>query len=262
MYSYRDQIEMLDNIIVKEGHGININCPFCGGRKTLGVAVKEGRKLWHCFKVSCGVKGSQTVGMSTNTLRRKLNGVSTTQTKTLLEIPSLLSSPDNHPAVIKYLEDNNSLEAYRKGFIRVEYSPADKRVLFFSQSGSGAVGRSLVGDVPKWKQYGIIEGLLTVGTGTTAIVVEDVNSACVAGMFRDCSGCALLGTVLSKQQKTELCTFDRVVIALDKDASRKSIRLKERLEGRVDVKIVFLEEDIKNMSFNKVGQLLHHTEMD
>lgn len=261
MYSYRDQIEMLDNIIVKEGSGININCPFCGGRKTLGVAVRDGRKLWHCFKVSCGVKGSKTVGMSTTTLRRKLNGVSTTQTKTLLEIPTLLSSPDNHPAVIKYLEDNNSLEAYKKGMIRVEYAPADKRVLFFSPSGLGAVGRSLVGDVPKWKQYGIIEGLLTVGTGNTAIVVEDVNSACVAGMFRDCSGCALLGTVLSVQQKKELCTFDRVVIALDKDASKKAVRLKERLEGRVYVKIVFLEDDIKNMAFNRVGQLLQHTEM-
>ena len=259
MYSYRDQIEMLDNIIVKEGHGININCPFCGGRKTLGIAVRDGRRLWHCFKVSCGVKGAQTVGMSTSTIRRKLNGISTAQTKTLLEIPTLLSSPDNHPAVIKYLEDNNSLAAYRKGLIRVKYAPADKRVLFFSQSGSGAVGRSLVGDLPKWKQYGSIEGLLTVGTGNTAIVVEDINSACLLGMFPVCTGCAILGTVLSKQQKTELCTFDRVVIALDKDASRKSIRLKERLEGRVDVKILFLEEDIKNMSFNKVGQLLQHT---
>jgi hypothetical protein len=194
--------------------------------------------------------------MSATTIRRKLNGVSTAQTKTLLEIPTLLSSPDNHPAVIKYLEDNNSLEAYQKGLIRVEYAPADKRVLFFSQSGSGAVGRSLVGDLPKWKQYGSIEGLLTVGTGNTAIVVEDINSACVAGMFRDCSGCALLGTVLSLQQKKELCTFDRVVIALDKDASRKSIRLKERLEGRVDVKIVFLEEDIKNTPPKNVEKLL------
>jgi hypothetical protein len=62
--------------------------------------------------------------------------------------------------------------------------------------------------------------------------------------------------VLSKQQKTELCTFDRVVIALDKDASRKSIRLKERLEGRVDVKIVFLEEDIKNTPPKNVEELL------
>lgn len=256
MYSYRDQIEMLDNIIVKEGHGININCPFCGGRKTLGIAVKDGRKLWHCFKVSCGVKGSKIVGMSTTTLRRKLNGISTAQTKTLLEIPTLLSSPDNHPAVIKYLEDNNSLAAYRKGLVRVEYAPADKRVLFFSQSGSGAVGRSLVGDLPKWKQYGSIEGLLTVGSGDKAIVVEDANSACVAGMFYNCSGCALLGTVLNPQQKAQLVSFNEVVICLDKDASSKAIQLLRRLEGRVRSRVVFLEDDLKCLTVPETQRLL------
>ncbi len=256
MYSYREQIEMLDNIIVKEGHGININCPFCGGRKTLGIAIKDGRKLWHCFKISCGVRGVKSVGMSTATLRRKLNGVSTTQTKSLLEIPTLLSSPQYHPAVLKYLEDNNSIEAYEKGLIRVEYAPAEKRVLFFSQEGAGAVGRSLVGDLPKWKQYGRIEGILRVGSGDTAIVVEDVNSACVASLFHNCSGCALLGTVLSQQQKSELCTFDRVIIALDKDASRKSINLKERLEGRVNVKVVFLEEDLKCVGHVRAQDIL------
>jgi len=256
MYTYNDQIEMLENIIVKEGHGININCPFCGGRKTLGIAIRDGRKLWHCFKVSCGVRGSKTVGMSTNTLRRKLNGVSTTQTKALLDIPTLLSSPENHPAVIKYLEDNNSIEAYREGLVRVEYAPADKRVLFFSQSGSGAVGRSLVGDLPKWKQYGWIDGLLKVGSGSTAIVVEDVNSACVVGMLPDCSGCALLGTVLSTQQKTELCHFTNVVIALDKDASKKAIKLKERLDGRVNVKVIFLEDDIKCIGISRSKKIL------
>ena len=256
MHSYRDQVEMLDNIIVKEGHGININCPFCGGRKTLGIAIRDGRKLWHCFKVSCGVRGSKVVGMSTNTLRRKLNGLSTTRTKTLLEVPTLLSSPDNYPAVLRYLEDNNSIEAYRKGMIRVEYAPADKRVLFFSQSDSGAVGRSLVGDIPKWKQYGLIEGLLTVGSGSTAVVVEDVNSACVAGMFDNCSGCALLGTVLSPQQKSELCAFDTVIIALDKDASKKAINLKERLDGRTSVKVVFLEEDIKCLTLSAAKSII------
>ena len=256
MYSYREQIEMLDNIIVKEGHGININCPFCGGRKTLGIAIRDGRKLWHCFKVSCGVRGVKSVGMSNATLRRKLNGVSTIQTKDLLEMPTLLSSPQYHPAVLKYLEDNNSLEAYEKGLIRVEYSPAEKRVLFFSQDGSGAVGRSLVGDIPKWKQYGRIDGLLRVGSGSTAIVVEDVNSACVAGMFSNCSGCALLGTVLSPQQKYELCTFKRVIIALDKDASKKAVKLKERLDGRVDTKVVFLQEDLKFITPDELINLI------
>ena len=58
MYGYREQLEIVDKIPVKEGQGYNMNCPFCGGRKTFGIALRSGRKLWHCFKVSCGVRGS------------------------------------------------------------------------------------------------------------------------------------------------------------------------------------------------------------
>ena len=91
------------------------------------------------------------------------------------------------------------------------------------------------------------------------MVVEDAASATFLGMFSNCSGCALLGTNLSSLQRAQLCAFDEVLIALDKDATRKSVKLKSKLEGRVNVKIIRLIEDIKNMSFNTVERILPRT---
>jgi hypothetical protein len=257
MYTYTEQIEIIDKISVREGCGINVNCPFCGGRKTLGVAVRQGKKLWHCFKVSCGIRGTRSVGMSTGALRKRLHGVEASKrTKRLAEVPALVSDPSFHPAVLKYLEDNNCIEAYHGGLIRVEYAPAEHRVLFFSNDEKGAVGRTMDGAIPKWKQYGNIEGVVKVGTGDVGVIVEDVPSACSISRLQGFIGCALLGTVLSNVQKAQLNHFKEVVVALDKDASRKAIELSRRLEGRVKCRVILLEEDAKHMTVGSLRSLL------
>ena len=43
MYGYKEQLEIVDKIPVKEGQGYNMNCPFCGGRKTFGIALRNGK---------------------------------------------------------------------------------------------------------------------------------------------------------------------------------------------------------------------------
>jgi len=261
MYTYSEQIEIIDKIAVREGCGINVNCPFCGGRKTLGVAIRQGKKLWHCFKVSCGIRGTRSVGMSTASLRKRLHGVEASRrTKRLADVPSLISEPSYHPAVLKYLEDNNCLEAYLEGLIRVQYAPAEHRVLFFSNDEEGAVGRTLDGAIPKWKQYGNIEGVVKVGAGDVGVIVEDVPSACSISRLKGFTGCALLGTVLSTVQKAQLSQLKEVVVALDKDASRKAIELSRRLEGRVKCRVVLLEEDAKYMTKNSLNSLLRGDE--
>jgi len=249
MYSYREQLDIIEKISVREGTGINVNCPFCGGRKTLGIANKSGAKLWHCFKASCGAKGSIGVGMSTGAMLRRINGIEDgARAKKLIDIPEHLAAIENYPAVIQYLEDNNAIEAYRSGLIRVVYAPVDKRVLFFTKNGKGAVGRSLGKEIPKWKQYGLIDRMFKVGNGSKAIVVEDAVSACSIARFTNCSGCALLGTTLTSIVKAQLCTYQEVVIALDKDASRQAVKLSKRLEGRVKTSVILLEEDFKYLS--------------
>lgn len=261
VFTYREQLELLEPIRVREDETKRIDCPFCGGQKTLGITNRDGSKVWNCFKASCGIRGSTGVPMSSNTIRRRLDKVVTKPLGNIAPIPQHLSHPDNHPAAIEYLKSVNSWEPFKQGLVDIKYDPADKRVLFMFPKSRGAVGRSLIGRKPKWKNYGDTTGLFKVGTGSIAVVVEDAASATFLGMFSYCSGCALLGTNITSLQRAQLCAFDRVLIALDRDATRKSIELKCKLEGRVNAKIIRLTDDIKNMSFNKVGQLLQNTEM-
>ena len=256
VFTYREQLEMLEPIRVREDETKRIDCPFCGGRKTFGITNRDGSKVWNCFKASCGIRGSTGSPMSSNTIRRRLDKVAPEPLSNTVPIPQHLSHPDNHPAAIEYLKSVNSWEPFKQGLVDIKYAPADKRVLFMFPENRGAVGRSLIGRKPKWKNYGDTTGLFRVGTGNTAVVVEDAASATFLGMFSNCSGCALLGTNLSSLQRAQLCAFDEVLIALDKDATRKSVKLKSKLEGRVNVKVIRLIEDIKNMSFNTVERIL------
>ena len=63
-------------------------------------------------------------------------------------------------------------------------------------------------------------------------MVEDIPSACAIAVHTNHVGCALLGTVLSVKQKKQLMSFDRIIVALDKDARKKSLHLQSRLQGR------------------------------
>lgn len=115
MYSYRDQLEMLEGIRVKENETRRIDCPFCGGKKTFGIARRDGKLMWHCFKASCAVRGVKDSKMSAETARRRMEGIVSDRSRRVVEIPSLLSDPTNHPKAIRYLEQVNSLEAYERG---------------------------------------------------------------------------------------------------------------------------------------------------
>ena len=256
MYTYREQLELLKPIRIRDGETKRIDCPFCGGRGTFTLSNKDGRKVWNCYKASCPSSGSVATEMSLDTIKRRLSGTLATATRPLTAIPSLLSDPRHHDAVIRYLELVGSLEAYEQGLIDIKYAPAENRVLFFFHHKLGAVGRALDGRKPKWKAYGDVSGLLTVGSGRTAIVVEDAASACSVARLPLCSGCALLGTSVSVIQKAQLRTYSKVIIALDKDASRKAIEMRTKLEGLIDVRIALLDEDLKYLTVDNVIRTL------
>jgi len=184
--------------------------------------------------------------MDADTIRRRLETDHERQrVRQAPDIPQHLSRPEHHEDVLAYLERVNSSWAYENGLAKIRYAPAENRVLFFFPEDRGAIGRSLDGSTPKWKAYGDTSGLFTVGSGPTAVLVEDAASACSVARFMDCSGCALLGTSLRSEQKTQLRAYQRVVIALDKDASRKAVSMKQKLDGRMPTSVLLLEEDLK-----------------
>lgn len=256
MFTYKEQLELLEGVKLKEGQTRRLDCPFCGGGKTLGISCKDGAQVWHCFKASCGVRGSKNVGRTLESLRTKITSQVITTSRPTIPLPPNLSPARNHPEAVQYLKSVNSLQAYEDGLVDVRYSPALRRVMFMKSDNEGGVGRSLRNEKPKWKNFGDTSGLLTIGTGSVAVLVEDAASAASVSRFPLCSGCALLGTNVTTLQRHQLLPYERVIVALDKDASRKAIRLKSKLEGRLRTSILLLEDDLKYVPYDTMERML------
>jgi DNA primase len=110
----------------------------------------------------------------------------------------------------------------------------------------GAIGRAMnKHKLPKWKRYDRNPDLLYFsGHGTTGVLVEDVASACAVGNA-GYTGIALLGTSLHDNHIHRLLRFQHLIVALDKDASNKAIKIKKRLDDYRNTSVVLLPDDLK-----------------
>lgn len=255
---YSEQKELVERYNVLSGQNVRVNCPACGGKKTLSISKFDGRLVWNCFKAACEVGGKDFVGRNNAELKNALSGKSNTFQRKAPEIPRITGSPIGHPEVETYLEENNCRVAFDQKLIRIEYAPAEKRVLFYNPSEKGCVGRSLVkGTKPKWKAYGDTSELFTLGKSPTGVIVEDAASACAVAATGEYSGICLLGTHLNREQKrTIIEQYENVIISLDKDASRKSLIMLQELRGLIRASVKFLEADLKQYNCNKIRKVL------
>ena len=252
-----DQRSTLDSIKLKDGETKRIDCPFCGGSKTFTLSLLNGKRVWNCYKASCSAHGAHSVVRSLDTIRSRLQGpLNGTVHINPIALPPILSTPEEHERVLWYLEQVHSFDAYEKGLVDISYAPKENRVLFFMNKGEGAVGRALDERKPKWKVYGNTNGIFTCGTGKTAVLVEDAASACAVGTLPAYTGVSLLGTNMSPIQKRQLMSYERVVICLDNDASRKSVRILRKLEGLVPATVRFLQDDLKWLSPPQIEEVL------
>lgn len=253
-YSYRDQIDILSSIKIKDGEKRSLDCPFCGGRKKFGVLKQDGKLLWNCFRASCGVKGSYRVGRSITGVKDYIHK---RETKAVYynSLPSIVSSVDHHPEAMAYLESVNSLEAYNRGLIKIKYAPRDNRVLFYTEDGQGAVGRALDNRTPKWFTYGNTAEGIVVGNGTP-VLVEDTPSACSVSRVEGYSGFALLGTRITPSIKSSLRQFTHVLIVLDKDASTKALSLVKSVQSVCNATVRFTETDLKCLTYEQIQNVL------
>ncbi len=255
---FSEQKELVERYNVLSGQNLRVNCPACGGKKTLSVSKFDGRLVWNCFKAACGIGGKDFIGRNHKELKNALSGKPNTFARKAPEVPSIKGTPMGHCDVEKYLEQNNCMVAFKQKLIRIEYAPAEKRVLFYNPSNIGCVGRSLVPKAkPKWRAYGDTSELFTVGTGTVGVIVEDAASACAVAATGNYSGICLLGTHMNREQKrTIIERFKNIKIALDKDASRKSLYLLQELRGLVKVSVKFLEADLKQYNPEQIARRL------
>jgi hypothetical protein len=253
-----NQIQFIQGLSLNPDETIKLHCPFCNGRSKLYVSRRDGKILWNCFKASCSVKGAIRTDRTSVELS---NVIHNKPSKVMCKspIPDTLVKVNSREPIVKWLKALHCWQAYEDRRVDIKYSPAEDRIMFGMNDGKGYIGRSITRKLPKWRTYGDTTGCFIVpSTGKhkdTAVVVEDVPSACAVS--QSFTGMALLGTNMDKTQKSQLRTYNRVFVCLDKDASKKGLRLSRQLEGYTNVRTKFLDGlDLKHLTPEQIDKFL------
>lgn len=226
------------------------DCPVCNKRNTFSVTDDGVQRFWFCFHADCNVKGRTSISLSREHAPQAFKKRSTPLpvTTTNFEIPDTFVSLSRSLPALQYTRKVGCHYAYLLGKVDLRYDFKKDRVVFLVKDGSkiiDAVGRSLTDRAPKWYRYGNSGKPFVCGDSSIAFVVEDCASACcVSNLVK---GVALLGTNLLEGHIEKLKKFDKVFVALDKDATDKAIQMVRVLRSHVPTRLVMLATDLKNL---------------
>ena len=261
MFSYFDQLNIVKQLRLKEGQHLTTDCPFCGGHKKFTVShFLDGTILWNCFKASCTAKGKYNAERSIEAAKNYISGNALkTNKRRYAAIPAITSHPKNNTSAIEYLRSVNSLAAMEEGLIKIRYAPKENRVLFYNRAETGAVGRLLDGNGPKWISYGDLTTGIQIGNSDIAIVVEDAASACSIARIQKYTGVALLGTTIPSALKNALQMYHKIYIVLDNDAARKASTLTRQIRGNVTLRVT--ENDLKVLTKDQIEALINNNKV-
>ena len=258
---------MLQNFLkelnLETSESVRIDCPICFNKNTFSAVNNGTQTIYNCFHADCSIKGRTRSPLSKR-LFQELEKQKEPEifyyrhhwdrmsVKTAMDYRSYNSPVKDFGNYIKHYD----LQDYI-GILR--YDRHLHRAVFLVYKGDtliDAVGRDLYSNKKiKWYRYGNSGYPFIYGKGDTAIVVEDVVSALKLSKF--CVGVALLGTNLLQTHIDVLKNYKKVGIALDKDASKKAIKLLDDLALNMNVKFLLLEEDIKEMMDEDVEKLVN-----
>jgi hypothetical protein len=230
------------------------DCPVCGRHNTFTVTNENRQLLYNCYAHSCNIKGAHTVDMSVEDLKNYFaNRAKETPAK-----PFVL------PEYVVYDDEETALYAgeYKLNYkhLDLRFDVRDRRVVFpVVHDGVmvDAIGRSLVGAIPKWKRYGEARTAYVIGTSPVAVVVEDAVSAAVVDTIGG-TGFALLGTNLLTEHLELLRKYSSVIVALDPDARKTTVAITRELKSNGIRAVAFpLYDDLKYREEDDVSQLKH-----
>ena len=249
-------MKFLEELDLEEGKTLTMDCPVCKGKKKFTATRVDDVILYNCFRNSCTVKGVRKAGRTVESIRKKMNGQSVVRKAEEFEVPEYFSHDltDCDEFIMRWDLFN----------IQLFHDVKNDRVVFpITRKGKiiDAIGRSLnVNSFPKWYKYGNNMSYYAYrGDGVdrnTAVVVEDVISAIAVGSHFPVIGFGLLGTALQQEHLYILSNFDRVVVALDPDASKKSLEHAKELNNYVkQVRVLKLTDDLKYKNINDFTKL-------
>ena len=241
----------LDTLTIAEGQRLRMDCPQCRARNTFTVWKDDGVLVYHCFKLTCTVRGAYGIGMTADEIKFKMQGQTKEKPIDLerMIVPEYLVKPTHEHTLMQNYIRKWSL--YKEDLM---YDVKDRRAVFLIKENNrliDATGRSLDGSKPKWFRYTGEASVFTRvlgNTNGTVVVVEDVISAItVAQLFPRTTGLAILGTSLGEAQMQHIQNYSRVVVALDPDAAHKTLTYKREIEAWTDLNTIAmrLEDDVK-----------------
>ena len=179
------------------------------------------------------------------------------RTSNTYEVPDTFVSVSRRVEAESYLRKVGAYDAYLCGAADIRSDIRLNRVVFLvKQKGRvvDAAGRSLDGRGPKWYRYASSKYPFVCGSGSDAIIVEDCASSCA--VHGNAVGVALLGTSLLTEHIDTLKRYDRVFVALDKDASDKAVTMLRTLHSHVPTRLMILHTDLKNMEKDERNDFL------
>lgn len=260
---YSEQLERVQRLPMRGATSRRFDCFGCGGANSLSVNVANGETSWYCFRASCGLKGRAQQERTADDLRKAFDRIEVKPRP--FSLPPHIVSVGSSMEAVEWMRKNHVTAAWQAKRCEVRYDPRTNRIVFLLRDRGelvDAVGRALSkATKPKWLRYGSSERPLTVGeVAGTAVVVEDAASACaVSGVA---TGVALLGTHLTDAAIGFLRGFERVIVALDPDATTKALSYQQILTRHVPTRVVRLSDDLKYFDEERIRKELRMDKRD
>ncbi len=236
------------------------DCPLCGKPNTFSVTDNGFERLWYCFHADCHTKGSTGIQLTKENSKVAFKEkIAKQETNDDFEIPDTFVSLSRSKQAEEYVKKVGSYEAYLSGLVDIRYDLQQDRVVYLVKSISNgrvvdATGRSLTNRKPKWRRYGNSRTTFLSGNGLCGIIVEDCPSACSVSHLA--VGISLMGTSLLDEHIDVIKQFEKVYIALDKDATTKAISMMKRLRNYVPTKLIVLNKDLKDMQIGERNEFI------
>lgn len=236
------------------------DCPVCGKKNTFSVNDDGMQRLWFCFHADCNVSGRTGIALTRDFAKlamKKQEPKISKDTLTKFELPDTFVSLSRSLDAELYLKSVNAYDAYLAGRADIRYDFKRNRVAYIVKQGNNVVdaaGRAIDNRNPKWYRYGSSSLPFYCGSSRTAIVLEDCASACAASEL--VTGVALLGTNLLEEHINTLKNYERIFVALDKDATDKAVGMVKVLCRHVPTKLMVLHRDLKNLTKEERNDLI------
>lgn len=234
----------MNDLITRFGVPYRGDCPKCGGKNSFTIGEVGNAIVYNCFKADCTLKGRHT---------------RETQIKDMVDCGDpedvKVSSTHNFDDV----RTNYAAYAQIKDFpaahnVNIKYDPKEDRLVFINDTVTLGKGKN-----PKWKVYSgstdvpfLVPKVSSndhprvVWEPPALCLVEDCISACAVAEHMDAA--ALMGTKLSYAGKILARKYSVVYIALDPDAYWSASKIAKQLFGLVEVRLLLLPADPKNLT--------------